>query len=1460
MNVKGFLAVALASAMATGAILGAWPSVGSDGHPPVTDVTYLTGDWYVDAAEARANEIIVLTGNIIVNGTGLLEFRNVTLRMNCAAADGQFRIEVRTGGAFYVNDTDNNSATTAGASVLTNSNSASYGFAFQVNESATFEMRNSVLRKCGTLVSTAGASTSGPVLRSSSAKIIGSEIYGCANGLVIDSCNVTVSNSTIRNNKFSGVLFTNATAADFAFGASVSGCAVRDNGLDGISAAVRRFDGSFTDNVVTANARDGIRLKVWETADVSFDSNVIGNNGLGGVCIYGQPNAASISADFTGNNISYNDETPVKIGYLGASVEEIPSKQVFLNFTSNDIFSSGSAWGFLMVIATETINANVNGNDFIDLGVSNGVHVGKLTKEINDTPGCRNVSVIFDGNELTNYEAGAFRICATERLNTTISNNHIYNTGSGMTCGAVTVGFFKVGTDLTTPKHATVTIRNNTIDNVALLGAITVKSIYTLNATVENNTITNSNGFGIKLGWATDGEYGDAPSLWALPTRSVKAKVCHNSVTGKSGPGIWIYSSNGSEVFENDVSSKIGTSSLNPGDGIRMQSSNNLALVHDNRVIGCALSGIRLYKATNAKVYHNTLTGNAYGLGLDAISSGNVLYGNVVSKTASQYGYYLATDSLNNAIEANNSVSGSYLKLRYGLHGTPGSPISVSGLTENVPLMSNLGQIVVGYSSFLDISNINAGNGSAGLCLVNVTDSLVRGNSLHDNLASTGYGINLMLGSNRNSLRGNAMSNNLRGIGLNTYSSNNNLWSNSMSKSSSQYGLWFDWYSMYLHNEIPTNNTANGSPIRYFHSETGAALNGLTVTEPLLTNLGQVVAYNCPDLVLSNLTVSGTGSPYGIYLRASNGASVKDSTITGCTVGINGIDSAGISLDNVSISGGSKGLMISNGNATMESCAVGGASTLVTAISASISASNSSFSSALGTAFDLTTGSALRMLNTTFQRNSASISNDSMLSASWYLAVKASSNGKGFVTGVNITGVNGTTTISDNTDPSGWIRDLTVQEFEQTGNSINIYSPYWVNASKPGFGNFSALVPGDSSTTVLANLSDLSAPATVAGPTLSATSAFTSTAQVWLNATYDDNATGNGTIAAAEYTVSPTFPAIANGSGIEMTAADGALDSPRESVSAAMEVTGWSHGVHTIWAHGRDSAGNWCPWISVHLTITDDLGPAITIGPSIGPSVISSETGFIWLNFTADDKGFGNSAVTGCALSVSDSQGVLAPQQFQYVATAADGVFDEANETVTVRIDKTLWHLGRYSMVLRGKDASDNLGVPSYLNVTVLDNTPPSPPTGLTASNQSGNGTLLLNWSGVTDGDLAGYRLYRSYLSGRGFVPIANLSANETFWLDEGLIPGVKYYYFVSSFDKTVPPNVSPGSAEAWGIPSDQSNPGGDGNQTDDADQNHSVTTGAVNWELFAAVGTLGIFIVVAVAYFLLRRKRSKGQ
>jgi fibronectin type 3 domain-containing protein len=123
-----------------------------------------------------------------------------------------------------------------------------------------------------------------------------------------------------------------------------------------------------------------------------------------------------------------------------------------------------------------------------------------------------------------------------------------------------------------------------------------------------------------------------------------------------------------------------------------------------------------------------------------------------------------------------------------------------------------------------------------------------------------------------------------------------------------------------------------------------------------------------------------------------------------------------------------------------------------------------------------------------------------------------------------------------------------------------------------------------------------------------------------------------------------------------------------------------------------------------------------------------------------------------------------------------------------------------YYMVTVVDIGSNESGFSNEASVTPIDN-PPSAPTNLSAVR--GCQTVLLDWDDNTEGDLAGYNLYRGETDGGPYPDKVNggtlIPAGTSGYLDTGLTAGVTYYYVVEAVDAGS--NISPLSNQASATP-----------------------------------------------------------
>ncbi len=106
----------------------------------------------------------------------------------------------------------------------------------------------------------------------------------------------------------------------------------------------------------------------------------------------------------------------------------------------------------------------------------------------------------------------------------------------------------------------------------------------------------------------------------------------------------------------------------------------------------------------------------------------------------------------------------------------------------------------------------------------------------------------------------------------------------------------------------------------------------------------------------------------------------------------------------------------------------------------------------------------------------------------------------------------------------------------------------------------------------------------------------------------------------------------------------------------------------------------------------------------------------------------------------------------------------------------------------------------SETSATPIDTTAPSVPIGLTA--EAGDGVVSLNWNDNTEGDLAGYNIYRSTTSGSGYIQLNGSLLGSSDYTDNSVTNGIKYYYVVMAVDTSSNESDASGEISATPIPS----------------------------------------------------------
>ncbi|MCK5396750.1 MAG: right-handed parallel beta-helix repeat-containing protein [Thermoplasmata archaeon] len=1411
------------------------PAPPTDGSLDV--IQYIDGDWNVTAYENYSNEIIMLSGNLSIKSTGTLELINVTLMMN-STYGGQYSIEVWNGANFYLNDSDNNQLTIDDATVITNGASASLGYNFTVNKTATFSANNSVINNCGLLGGQPNSETSGLTILSDNVSINNSKIFNCSNGLVIDSVNLTLENCSVYDNQYNGIYFTNTSIPSHYFDISISNTKIVNNTRSGIFYNGSSANITLQGNAISNNDAGGALIIGGMNINMSVKDNIINSNtGEGGIGIWGIPSLSVIRVDISNNNISNNAGlSPVRVGF---KFDEVPANRTYANITDNEIWAKNfSSDGAILMLSTEYIKANISDNNIYMPSVSNGIHIGKASKEINIWPAVKTLELNLHNNNITNAGAGAVRVCAIGDLYMNMTGNHVFHPNSQMTCGAVSIGWFKAGTDGTTPLNTTAIVNNNIIEGISDSGAIGIKAIDNINATIENNTIEDVHGGSIRIGWLDDIDANNLAYPWAYPTKNVSAKISNNFIAGGKGPGIWLYSSNGSKIFDNNISSKAGPfgDERLPGDGIRIQSSYGGTMVFNNTISDCLSTGFRAYNSNKISVFSNIIVNNQYGIGLDKGSNHNILYNNNMTKEDTRYGYYIGTNSLNNTLPENNTVNGEFLRYYHNLFGTEAAHQSVENLVVDEPLMANLGQIIIANSTFVDIQNNTADNGYSGITMIGIDNSSVSNNHANNNV----YGIRLQDLSNTNALHENSINTNTIGIALLSSSIFNIMWNNNISKEYYQTGLHFDPEFTTLNNQIYLNNTVEGETIRYYHNESQLLLDNLTLKIPKIMNIGQMVLIECNSSIVQNVSIANGAR--GLFIYNSDNISLFDSNISFNTLNCNFIDSSNLTVNTVTTTNGSYNYVLNDvTNATIEDCIITNGSSNIGLRASSPTIINSTIGKATIHSFSLSKNSHPVLINCSFNETSTDITLDSTITVEWYLHVTALTNGIGIENAiVNVTNSIGAIEYNFITGANGIIRNMKLTGSIIGHNNTTYCSPYNLSVSKGGYEDYNAILLMNDTKDIQAVLFDKTKPVIVLGPTIEPATIYISSSFIWLNATIDDSLGGNSIITCAEWVISTTHPSLLNITSNYMDAQDGAFDEASEIVTYEFNTSDWTKGQYTFWIRGMDSSGNWCDWESIDILIIDNEGPAIKSALSISPTIIGTSTDIITLSATLDDTGLGDSRIIEAECSIEGSESSAIINATPTTIMVADGAYDQSIEHISITFDISLWVKGQYTISIRGRDEFNNWGDWESVSFDVVDDVAPSTPSNLMAVASGEEGTVTLTWSPNNELDLAGYKIYRSLISGSSYQLVAILGPQDTTWQDQELQDDVSYFYAITAFDNATIPNESDYSEEATGIP------------------NTASFNFASIWWLLIVIPL--IFFVIVLQYINNRKKDSKDQ
>ena len=168
--------------------------------------------------------------------------------------------------------------------------------------------------------------------------------------------------------------------------------------------------------------------------------------------------------------------------------------------------------------------------------------------------------------------------------------------------------------------------------------------------------------------------------------------------------------------------------------------------------------------------------------------------------------------------------------------------------------------------------------------------------------------------------------------------------------------------------------------------------------------------------------------------------------------------------------------------------------------------------------------------------------------------------------------------------------------------------------------------------------------------------------------------------------------------------------------------------------------------------------------------------------------------------TLQDGSPIDKPLQYQISRSTGGKEFEKIGvvEGATSFVDKSVVDKQQYNYQVQsqlkvGREIVAG-GMSQPVSTLSVDQTPPSPPTGVTAI-ETDSGIKVL-WEKSPEEDLGGYKVYRRS-EGAGAEVIGTVQPVYTIFVDTKATAGVRYYYSVTAVDQAKPANESEKSAEA---------------------------------------------------------------
>jgi len=188
---------------------------------------------------------------------------------------------------------------------------------------------------------------------------------------------------------------------------------------------------------------------------------------------------------------------------------------------------------------------------------------------------------------------------------------------------------------------------------------------------------------------------------------------------------------------------------------------------------------------------------------------------------------------------------------------------------------------------------------------------------------------------------------------------------------------------------------------------------------------------------------------------------------------------------------------------------------------------------------------------------------------------------------------------------------------------------------------------------------------------------------VTVTANTEDVSHGNSNIVAAEYFIGTAGN---DGEGTAMAAADGTFNSPSESLTAQLDVTGWSTGTYTILVHAKDEYDNWGPTHSFTFDVSVDYDAPVVTDVDVDPDPARCAA-TVSVTATIDDFSTGAHPIVAAECSL-DAE--ITTHGTGIEMQAHDGSFNTHSEQVDAQVNTSSLDTGEHTIYVYGQDSYGN--------------------------------------------------------------------------------------------------------------------------------------------------------------------------